>query len=56
MLAIAATETPAMIAAIKTQESKIETSANHTAFVAMLLAIRRSVQITFSEDSAGIAR
>jgi hypothetical protein len=36
-----------MIAAIKTQESKTKTSANHTAFVAMLPAIRRSAQITF---------
>jgi hypothetical protein len=36
-----------MIAAIKTQESRTETSANHAAFVAMLPAIRRTAQITF---------
>jgi hypothetical protein len=36
-----------MIAAIKTQESRTETPANHAAFVAMLPAIRRTAQITF---------
>jgi hypothetical protein len=36
-----------MIAAIKAQESRTETPANHAAFVAMLPAIRRSAQISF---------
>jgi hypothetical protein len=36
-----------MIAAIRNQESKCETPANHAAFVAMLPAIRRAAQITF---------
>ena len=36
-----------MIAAIRNQESRTETPANHAAFVAMLPAIRRTAQITF---------
>jgi hypothetical protein len=36
-----------MIAALKNQEPRTETSANNAAFVAMLPAIRRTAQITF---------
>ena len=36
-----------MIAAIRNQESRTETPANNSAFVAMLPAIRRTAQITF---------
>jgi hypothetical protein len=36
-----------MIAAIRNQESKTETPANHAAFVAMLPIIRRAAQIAF---------